>query len=131
MVILAIDQGTTGIRSILFDQDGQIVDSRYMEYTQYYPKPGWVEHDPLNYREGIPARTGLELITAMNRIQVQMETITLPILVMHCSSDKMTNPSGSQELFDAVSSEDKTLKLYNGLIHNDPEKQQVFMILLI
>jgi len=47
MYILAIDQGTTGTRSILFNQDGQIVDSRYKEFTQYYPKPGWVEHDPM------------------------------------------------------------------------------------
>ena len=47
MLILAIDQGTTGTRSILFDHDGQIVDSRYKEFTQYYPKPGWVEHDPM------------------------------------------------------------------------------------
>ncbi|MDO9547811.1 MAG: glycerol kinase GlpK [Candidatus Marinimicrobia bacterium] len=47
MYILAIDQGTTGTHSILFDHDGQIVDSRYKEFTQYYPKPGWVEHDPL------------------------------------------------------------------------------------
>jgi len=47
MLILAIDQGTTGTRSILFDQKGQIVDSRYKEFTQYYPKPGWVEHNPM------------------------------------------------------------------------------------
>ncbi len=87
------------------------------------------DEDPLNYRGGIPARTGLELITAMNRIQVQMETITLPILIMHGSSDKLTNPIGSQELFDAVSSKDKTLKWYNGFyheIHNEPEKNRVF-----
>ncbi len=47
MLILAIDQGTTGTRSILFDKNGRIVDSVYKEFTQYYPKPGWVEHDPL------------------------------------------------------------------------------------
>ncbi|HCL00746.1 MAG TPA: glycerol kinase [Candidatus Marinimicrobia bacterium] len=47
MYILAIDQGTTGTRSILFDQKGKIVKSVYKEFTQYYPKPGWVEHDPL------------------------------------------------------------------------------------
>lgn len=87
------------------------------------------DDDPLNYRGGIPARTGMELIIAMNRIQIQMETITLPILIMHGSCDKMTDLSGSQELFDAVSSKDKTLKLYDGFyheIHNDPEKQLVF-----
>jgi glycerol kinase len=47
MYILAIDQGTTGTRAILYDQKGQIVQSVYEEFTQYYPKPGWVEHDPL------------------------------------------------------------------------------------
>ncbi|MCD6205899.1 MAG: glycerol kinase GlpK [Candidatus Marinimicrobia bacterium] len=47
MYILAIDQGTTGTRAILFDKAGQIVDSRYKEFAQFYPKPGWVEHDPM------------------------------------------------------------------------------------
>jgi len=85
--------------------------------------------DPLNYREGIPARTGLEMLTAMQRIQVQMDKIKLPVLIMYGSSDKLCNPEGSIELFEAVSSEDKTLKMYPGFyheIHNDPEKQRVF-----
>jgi len=43
--ILAIDQGTTGSRVFLFDQKGQIVTSDYKEFKQYFPKPGWVEHD--------------------------------------------------------------------------------------
>jgi len=43
--ILAIDQGTTGSRAFLFDQKGQIVYSEYKEFKQYFPKPGWVEHD--------------------------------------------------------------------------------------
>jgi len=43
--ILAIDQGTTGTRAFLFDQRGQIVASVYKEFKQYFPKPGWVEHD--------------------------------------------------------------------------------------
>ena len=47
MYILTIDQGTTGTRAILYDQKGQIVQSVYEEFTQYYPEPGWVEHDPL------------------------------------------------------------------------------------
>ncbi|MBN2601724.1 MAG: lysophospholipase [Candidatus Marinimicrobia bacterium] len=87
------------------------------------------DEDPLNYREGFPARTGMELIIAMNRIQIQMETITLPILIMHGSCDKITNPSGSQDLYNTISSDDKTLKMYDGFfheIHNDPEKQKVF-----
>lgn len=44
-VILAVDQGTTGTRSYLFDREGKVVASGYREFTQYFPKPGWVEHD--------------------------------------------------------------------------------------
>jgi glycerol kinase len=43
--ILAIDQGTTGSRAILFDAAGRTVASAYREFKQYFPKPGWVEHD--------------------------------------------------------------------------------------
>jgi glycerol kinase len=43
--ILAIDQGTTGSRAILFDRHGRTVASAYREFKQYFPKPGWVEHD--------------------------------------------------------------------------------------
>ncbi len=43
--ILAIDQGTTGSRAFVFDGRGRIVASAYREFRQYYPKPGWVEHD--------------------------------------------------------------------------------------
>jgi glycerol kinase len=44
-LILAIDQGTTGTRTYLFDKSGKVVGSAYQEFTQYFPKPGWVEHD--------------------------------------------------------------------------------------
>lgn len=43
--ILALDQGTTSCRAILFDRDSQIVGIAQKEFTQYYPQPGWVEHD--------------------------------------------------------------------------------------
>ncbi len=43
--ILALDQGTTSSRAILFDHDGNIVATAQQEFTQYYPQPGWVEHD--------------------------------------------------------------------------------------
>jgi glycerol kinase len=43
--ILALDQGTTSSRAILFDQEGSILAVEQQEFTQIYPKPGWVEHD--------------------------------------------------------------------------------------
>ena len=44
--ILALDQGTTSSRAIVFDHNGLPVAVAQKEFTQYYPKPGWVEHDP-------------------------------------------------------------------------------------
>ena len=44
--ILAIDQGTTSSRAIVFDQDSQIVGVGQQEFQQYFPEDGWVEHDP-------------------------------------------------------------------------------------
>jgi len=44
--ILSIDAGTTGITVLLFDKNLNIVKKEYAELKQYYPKPGWVEHDP-------------------------------------------------------------------------------------
>lgn len=44
--ILALDQGTTSSRAMLFDREGNIVSSAQKEFRQIYPQPGWVEHDP-------------------------------------------------------------------------------------
>lgn len=44
--IMALDQGTTSCRCILFNKQGMIVSMAQKEYKQYYPKAGWVEHDP-------------------------------------------------------------------------------------
>jgi glycerol kinase len=45
--LVAIDQGTTSSRSIIFDKQGNNIQSAQKEFTQIFPKPGWVEHDPL------------------------------------------------------------------------------------
>ncbi|MGB5824415.1 MAG: glycerol kinase GlpK [Proteocatella sp.] len=45
--IVALDQGTTSSRAIIFDKDQNIVGSSQKEFTQIYPKEGWVEHDPM------------------------------------------------------------------------------------
>src|SRR5690242_19510575 len=45
--ILAVDQGTTGSRSLLFDARGHVVAMAQKEFKQHFPQPGWVEHDAL------------------------------------------------------------------------------------
>lgn len=44
--VLGLDLGTTGVRSLLYASNGELVASAYLTFLQYYPKPGWVEHDP-------------------------------------------------------------------------------------
>ncbi len=46
----AVDQGTTSTRFVLFSHDGRLAASAQKEHRQIYPRPGWVEHDPLENR---------------------------------------------------------------------------------
>ncbi|WP_374712474.1 glycerol kinase GlpK [Symbiobacterium terraclitae] len=66
--VLALDQGTTSSRAILFDQDGRPVAQASREFRQIYPQPGWVEHDPreiwssqLGVARAVLERTGVAL----------------------------------------------------------------------
>jgi len=77
-LILALDQGTTSSRAIAFDEKGSIVASAQREFEQHFPRPGWVEHDPLEIwetqravAEDVAARVGS--ITAIG-IANQRET---------------------------------------------------------
>src|SRR5574341_2617728 len=45
-VVLSIDAGTTGVRTIAVDDTGRPQASAYREFPQHFPRPGWVEHDP-------------------------------------------------------------------------------------
>lgn len=49
--ILALDQGTTSSRAIIFDKNGKVICMVNQEFAQIYPKPGWVEHDPMDILE--------------------------------------------------------------------------------
>jgi len=51
--IIAIDQGTTGSRVFCYDTNGNPISSAYREFTQHFPQPGWVEHDPVEIWNGI------------------------------------------------------------------------------
>ena len=45
-ILVALDQGTTSSRAIVFDEAGHTLASHAIEFKQHYPQPGWVEHDP-------------------------------------------------------------------------------------
>ena len=85
-------------------------------------------NDPLNYRGGIRARVGAEMLKAINLIIEQTAKFKNPVLIMHGTADRLAAPAGSQNLYDGASSADKTLKMYEGFYHelvNEPEKAQV------
>ncbi len=86
------------------------------------------DDDPLNYRGGVLARTGAEMLNTTRVIQANAGAIDLPLLILHGSEDKLADVSGSKMLDEKVSSNDKTLKIYDGLFHeilNEPERDQV------
>ncbi len=86
------------------------------------------KNDPLVYNGQTKARLGAELLKAGSKVLEDASKINLPILIMLGTADQIASPEGSQTLFDTVSSQDKTLKRYEGLYHeilNEPEKETV------
>jgi len=84
--------------------------------------------DPLVYNGKITARLAAELLAAMKNLADQAQKITLPLLLVQGSADKMVDPDGARFLFDLVTSEDKEIKIYDGFYHevfNEPEKERV------
>ena len=81
-------------------------------------------NDPLVYHGKTPARLAAEMLKAMLRVTAEVQAITLPVIVVQGGDDKLVDPDGAQMLYDGVSSEDKTLKVCEGLFHevfNEPE----------
>lgn len=84
--------------------------------------------DPLNHYGGTPARTGAELLAAMQLIRDRAHELTLPLWVFHGTADTLTDPAGSERLHARAGSADKTLTLYPGSYHetlNDLDRAQV------
>ncbi len=85
--------------------------------------------DAAVYTGGTKARIGSEMLAAGKYVLERSQNIKLPMLVLHGSADGIADPAGSKALFERVTSEDKTLKLYDGFYHeilNEPGKQEVY-----
>ncbi|HEY6881944.1 MAG TPA: alpha/beta fold hydrolase, partial [Polyangiales bacterium] len=77
-----------------------------------------LDNDPLIPQMNYPAGTVAALVRATERVRAEFSKITLPVLIMHGTEDKATEPAGSQLFFDSTGSRDKTLKLYPGHYHD-------------
>ena len=87
-----------------------------------------MKDDPLIEGEVQPTQTVAELVRADERLDREFPLITLPVLILHGTADKVTRPGGSQRFYDTAGSRDKTLKLYDGHAHdllNDVDKGKV------
>jgi acylglycerol lipase len=74
--------------------------------------------DPLIANESQPTNTVAELARADERLKREFPLITLPVLILHGTADKVTRPGGSQFFYETAGSSDKTLKLYDGHAHD-------------
>lgn len=74
--------------------------------------------DPLIAKETQPARTVGELLAADKRLEGSFGAFSIPLLIIHGTSDHATLPAGSRFFFDHAGSADKTLKLYDGYYHD-------------
>lgn len=92
-----------------------------------------MNQDPLIQDEVQASLTVAEMVRADQRLKKEFPLITLPVLILHGTQDKVTKPSGSQHFYEKAGSRDKTLKLYEGHVHdllNDLDKEVVLADIL-
>ncbi|KAF2317589.1 hypothetical protein GH714_025019 [Hevea brasiliensis] len=84
--------------------------------------------DPLVYTGSIRVRTGYEILRITTYLQQNLSRMRVPFLVLHGTADTVTDPEASQKLYDEASSTDKTIKLFEGFLHDllfEPEGQDI------
>jgi|SRR5665648_367007 len=85
-------------------------------------------NDPQVFHGKTPARLAAEMLKAMMRVTAEVNTITLPFIVVQGSDDKLVDPGGAQMLYDQAASKDKTIRIYEGMYHevfNEPDRARV------
>ena len=86
------------------------------------------ESDPLVHHAAVPARTVVELLDAMAGFPAGLRELRLPTLILHGTADKLVPLAATRPLYQAISANYRTLKLYEGLFHevfNEPERATV------
>ncbi|CAA2986210.1 monoglyceride lipase-like [Olea europaea subsp. europaea] len=84
--------------------------------------------DPLVFTGSIRIRTGYEILRITSYLQKNLSRIRVPFFVLHGTADAVTDPKASEKLYDEASSSDKTIKLYEGCLHDllfEPEREEI------
>lgn len=86
------------------------------------------QEDPYVYTDRVHAQTGNETLQATKNVKPAFPDFDWPVLILHGTADRLTEPDGSQQFYDQIQSTDKTLHFYEGWYHellNEPEKDKV------
>jgi len=91
-----------------------------------------MDRDPLIYQRPAAARTAVELLRTMDRIHADAGRLSVPLLALHGTADRLTNPTGSEALVETAGSSDKTYRPFPGLYHDllhEPERDDVLRVI--
>ena len=106
--VLAIDQGTTSTRAIIFNHAGEIVSVGQKEFTQIFPNPGWVEHNPLEIWE----TTRLVVAEALQKAEINRHNL---------AAVGITNQRETTVVWDKNTGE----PVYNAIVWQDTRTQEI------
>jgi len=120
--IISIDQGTTSSRAILFDLKGKPIYSSQKEFTQYFPKSGWVEHNP----EEIWSTTKTALLNVLKRAkQVKGNILTIGITNQR-ETTVLWNKKTGKPIYNAIVWQDRRQEAYCEKLRKQNKETLIF-----
>ena len=120
--IISIDQGTTSSRSILFNLQGKPIYSSQKEFTQYFPKSGWVEHNP----EEIWNTTKKTLIDVINKAsKLKGQVLTIGITNQR-ETTILWNKKTGKPIYNAIVWQDRRTELYCKKLRDNNKETLIF-----
>ncbi len=96
--VAAVDQGTTGTRCIIFDHESNVIAWHYEEHEQIYPKPGWVEHDPLEIWE----KTQIVIKEAIKKAKIDPREIAAIGVTNQRETTIIWDPKTGKPVYNAI-----------------------------
>lgn len=119
--ILAFDQGTTSSRAIVFDRHGHPVSTSQKEFTQHYPKPGWVEHDP----EEIWSTQAGVAVEAITKAGLEMTNIAAVGITNQRETTVLWNKKTGRPVYNAIVWQDRRTADYCNELKKEGLGQQI------
>ncbi|MEM0965699.1 MAG: glycerol kinase GlpK [Verrucomicrobiota bacterium] len=119
--ILAFDQGTTSSRSVVINHAGEIVSSAQKEFRQIYPKPGWVEHDPMEIWSS-QSSTANE---ALSRANLKTDSITAVGVTNQRETTIVWDKETGEPIYNAIVWQDRRTADYCGRLKSEGLEEMV------